>query len=194
MAITDAKVDDERGKRVVVDRDLASPPSFKNRKYPPGSFSTATLRWRAAERWTVGSSLALFCTMLPLGFLGLRFLSSTVFDFIGNTIVLLWFVSVPVAYVVHLVSRWHWSGPGRRYAARALAARGTCPRCGYGITGVPSDADGLTTCPECASAWRVGAIASCERCEYSLMGVEPDAEGSMRCPDCGWQWKRAADA
>lgn len=67
---------------------------------------------------------------------------------------------------------------------RVVVAGGNCPSCGYG----------LTTCPECASAWRVGAIAACERCEYSLMGVEPDAEGSMRCPECGWQWKRAADA
>ena len=50
---------------------------------------------------------------------------------------------------------WHWTGPGRQFAARAMAHAGTCPSCGYGIASVPKDDDGLTTCPECASVWRV---------------------------------------
>ena len=35
-----------------------------------------------------------------------------------------------------------------------------CPHCGYGLRGLPTDDDGLTTCPECASIWRIDE-ASC---------------------------------
>lgn len=59
-------------------------------------------------------------------------------------------------FVINQLHSWHWSGPGRRFAARAMAKEGDCPSCGYGIDGVPRGDDGLTTCPECASAWRVG--------------------------------------
>jgi len=58
--------------------------------------------------------------------------------------------------LINQLHNWHWSGPGRRYAARVYAAQGTCPSCGYNIAGLPRGEDGLTTCPECASAWRVG--------------------------------------
>ncbi len=50
---------------------------------------------------------------------------------------------------------WHWTGPGRHFASRAMASTGTCPSCGYGIGSVPKGDNGLTTCPECASVWRV---------------------------------------
>lgn len=89
---------------------------------------------------------------------------------------------------IHLLYNWHWSGPGRRYAARAMAADGVCPACGYGVAGVPAGTDGLTICPECAAAWRVGLIAACGNCGYDLMGTKPDERGAMMCPECSWEW------
>jgi hypothetical protein len=35
---------------------------------------------------------------------------------------------------------------------------GLCPSCVYGLTGVPAKADGLTICPECSAAWKLGQI------------------------------------
>jgi hypothetical protein len=34
-----------------------------------------------------------------------------------------------------------------------------CPHCGYGLTGVPANDDGTTTCPECACVWPRAADA-----------------------------------
>jgi hypothetical protein len=43
----------------------------------------------------------------------------------------------------------------RIHAIHHMPAMGLCPACGYGIRGVPSEADGCTVCPECGAAWRV---------------------------------------
>ncbi|MDX2131383.1 MAG: hypothetical protein SFY69_04960 [Planctomycetota bacterium] len=37
----------------------------------------------------------------------------------------------------------------RRGIRRVLSTRGTCPACGYGLTGIPLVADGRVLCPEC---------------------------------------------
>lgn len=43
-----------------------------------------------------------------------------------------------------------------RRAVRAVCLSGYCPKCGYCIQGLPVQSDGLTICPECGAAWRVG--------------------------------------
>jgi hypothetical protein len=46
-------------------------------------------------------------------------------------------------------------------SVRAIIAsclrRGTCPACGYQITGQATETDGCATCPECGAAWRLSA-------------------------------------
>lgn len=40
----------------------------------------------------------------------------------------------------------------RRGIRRVLATRGSCAACGYGLTGIPVQPDGMVRCPECAFA------------------------------------------
>ena len=37
--------------------------------------------------------------------------------------------------------------------------RGQCGACGYKLADLPPEADGCTTCPECAAAWKLPATA-----------------------------------
>jgi hypothetical protein len=58
------------------------------------------------------------------------------------------------------VAPWIVARRERRGRLRAvLLNHRRCPHCGYGLTGVPEGDDGLTTCPECACAWRIDAAA-----------------------------------
>lgn len=51
-----------------------------------------------------------------------------------------------------IISRQH-----RRRVPELLLRHQRCPHCGYDLRGLPrDDADGLTVCPECASAWDLG--------------------------------------
>jgi hypothetical protein len=45
--------------------------------------------------------------------------------------------------------------PRYEAAARMIALNRVCICCGYDLAGLPPDPDGLTTCPECAAAWRL---------------------------------------
>ncbi len=184
MGISEPKVDDERGRRVRVVAELGSAPRWPWKTPPWQLLSPMAKRWTFIDG-TVG-----------LGVIGLAIALSIVVGSIGRQsastagIISLVF-GVGLYLLLNQLHNWHWTGPGRQYAARAMAANGTCPSCGYGIGSVPEGGDGLTTCPECASAWRVGAIAACGRCSYDLLGKQPDASGAMRCPECGWAWNRA---
>ena len=50
---------------------------------------------------------------------------------------------------------WWFDGVRKQSLRHSRLSRELCPACGYGIRGVPAKADGLTTCPECAAAWKV---------------------------------------
>ncbi|MEM0982620.1 MAG: hypothetical protein AAGI17_01575 [Planctomycetota bacterium] len=41
-----------------------------------------------------------------------------------------------------------------RVVAKRLAAENVCGACGYDMLDLPSDDDGLVTCPECTAKWR----------------------------------------
>lgn len=185
MAIADAYIVDERGKRVQAVPEITPAPRWPW-KVPP-----ETLLSPDAKRWMILSSLGELC-ILASSIIIITLFSLVYYNHARSTPIIIFVALIGAWFVLHQIHHWHWSDPGRRHAARAMAAGGTCPSCGYGIAGVPSGADGLTICPECASAWRVGAIAACGRCDYSLMGTQPDADGSMRCPECGWVWSRSS--
>lgn len=181
MAITDAKVDDERGRRVTVMRAMWPAP-----RWP----------WNVPDYRCLSPRIRrsmVYAGLLEIAFLGSAVLAGMLAFTTDSRAGAFTVLSAMAAsflgwFIVNQVYHWAWTGRGRRFAARALAAHGTCPSCGYGIAGVRQDRDGLTTCPECASAWRVGAIAACGWCEYSLMGASLDERGAMRCPECGWVW------
>lgn len=60
---------------------------------------------------------------------------------------------LPLGFVAWML--W-WFLAGRQQAADRMAAQGQCPSCEYEFAGLPHGRDGLVTCPECGSGWRVG--------------------------------------
>ena len=53
----------------------------------------------------------------------------------------------------------------RRILWRVLMDRGIpcCASCGYDLRMLPTDADGVTVCPECGSGWKLADARSVER-------------------------------
>ena len=148
MGITEAMVEDERGRRVPVIRDLATVPRWPWKTPPPQLLSPKARRWMYVEG-TAG-----------LGVIGLAIALSIVVASVGRqsaTTAGMWslILGFGTYLLLNALHSWHWTGPGRHFAARAMASSGTCPCCGYGIRSVPKREDGLTICPECASVWRV---------------------------------------
>ncbi len=78
----------------------------------------------------------------------------------------------------------------RRFAnrtAESILRIGRCPSCGYRLAGTPEDAEGLVTCPECASGWkptRVGVSAVSK----ADIPARPDTPGDMA--PVSWSLKR----
>ena len=182
MAVTEARVEDERGRGVPVVRAIAEPP-----RWP----------WKFPERYLLSEQAALWMKIdgaAGLGVIAIAIAASIVVASVGmhgasTAGIGVLVCSMAAYFVINQAHTWRWTGPGRRFAARAMAARGVCPSCGYDLAGVPQDLDGLTACPECGGAWRVGAIAACGRCAYNLMGTQPDDQGAVQCPECGWVWR-----
>ncbi len=78
----------------------------------------------------------------------------------------------------------HWIGDGRQATAMLFAARGQCPACAAWMLTTPPDADGLTTCPKCAAAWKVGNEGGCPGCGYDMSQVPATAGPLAICPEC----------
>ena len=147
-SITEAKVEDERGRRVPVVPELASVPRWPWKTPSPPFVSPGANLWMkidgAAGLGVVGLAIALSILVASIGLQ-----SATTAGILSLTF------GLGLYFVLNQCHAWYWTGPGRHFAARAMAGSGTCPSCGYGIGSVPKDADGLATCPECASAWQV---------------------------------------
>lgn len=47
-----------------------------------------------------------------------------------------------------------WSRHLNRQLIEGAVKLGHCPSCGYALKGLPIDADGCSTCPECGAGWR----------------------------------------
>jgi hypothetical protein len=148
MSITSAMVEDERGQRVPVVAELAPAPRWPWKTPPRQLLSPDAKRWMLIEGMAGLGVIALAIIVSIMVALAGKQAAST-----AGIIVLV--LGVGGYLLLNQLHNWHWSGPGRRFAARAVAHSGTCPSCGYGIAGVPSNDGGLTTCPECASLWRV---------------------------------------
>lgn len=181
MAITDAKVEDERGRTVPAVREIASAPRWPWQVPSYRLLSPDIRRWMVYEGFGGLGVMALAVVVAFLVAVAQHQAATVVAIFGMVALIGSWFA-------MNQILNWKWTGAGRRFAARVLAANGMCPSCGYGIEGVRADADGLTTCPECATGWRVGVLAACGCCQYSLMGASPESDGSLRCPECGWRW------
>lgn len=78
----------------------------------------------------------------------------------------------------------HWRNGGRCASAALLAARGWCPSCYAWLASIPRDADGMTTCSACSTAWRVGNAEGCPSCGYDMSRVPATAGPLAICPEC----------
>lgn len=78
----------------------------------------------------------------------------------------------------------HWKNNGRQASATLLAARGQCPACAAWLLTTKPDADGLTACPKCAAAWKVGNEGGCPGCGYDMSQVPATAGPLAICPEC----------
>ncbi|UYV11286.1 MAG: hypothetical protein NCW75_08210 [Phycisphaera sp.] len=181
MAITSAKVDDENGRRVPVVPELSSAPRWPWNIPSARILSPSVRRWMVCEGLIglIGLGLAVLCALIAVA----------VQNRTGALILMaMMLVCVGLWLVLNQIHHWIWTGPGRQFAARAMAADGTCPSCGYGIAGVKPGHNGLATCPACSGAWHVGAIAACGNCGYDMIGTPHDERGVMVCPECSWEW------
>ena len=149
MALIAPMIKDERGRAVPVVRELARAPMWPWKTPPRRLVSAPARRWMLISGWTGLAIIALAVVVCIV--------AATASGSAAANVAVGVLVIFAVAYVVvGFLQSWHWTGPGRQAAARAMALGGTCPSCGYGIAGVPRGDHGLTACPECASLWRVG--------------------------------------
>lgn len=93
-------------------------------------------------------------------------------------------LSVIGFFVARGIASKHWQRTGRSRAAMLFAARGQCPACAAWMLTTPPDADGLTTCPKCAAAWKVGNEGGCPGCGYDMSQVPATAGPLAICPEC----------
>jgi ribosomal protein L37AE/L43A len=107
-------------------------------------------------------------------------------------------VLVVTLIVVFVIGRPVYASAYTRAQARVLERIGICVHCGYRLTGLPKDEQGLTSCPECTGPWRVERdgladvrVSSCENCGYDLAGLAPEASGLTVCPECSAMWQVA---
>lgn len=69
---------------------------------------------------------------------------------VGTEVILVVLCVVPAFVVWHFIAR---GAPGRMRSV--LIRLGRCASCGYALTGLTSEDDGCTVCPECGSAWKL---------------------------------------
>lgn len=86
--------------------------------------------------------------------------------------------------IVRRSARSGWASHGRAASAALLAARGQCPACGAWMLGADRDADGLTPCPKCRAAWKVGNTGGCPGSGYDMRSVPASAGPLAICPEC----------
>ena len=65
-------------------------------------------------------------------------------------------VATLIAFTILAGLAWVWAAwRGAKAARRAYLAGSVCPSCGYGLAGLPVEADRCVVCPECSGAWRL---------------------------------------
>lgn len=69
----------------------------------------------------------------------------------------LWFAAVPMLGSL-AGAMWWRARRAAKSTSEALVQHGRCGSCGYDITALPPDAQGLSTCAECGAAWRADRI------------------------------------
>ncbi|MFI4881019.1 MAG: hypothetical protein ACIAQU_00375 [Phycisphaerales bacterium JB064] len=175
---------DQRGRPCGLVLDLRHPPSIFPMRRPDVPLGRPTvLRLRIALGLTI-AALLLLTLLVPLTIFGVRgtirpWLGTALFyGFLGMSGL---FIAARVATVV---SRAHWRSEGRTRAAMLLAARGQCAACGGWLLTTARDADGLTTCPGCSAAWKVGNEGGCPGCGYDMSQVPATAGPLAICPEC----------
>ena len=175
---------DHRGNECEPIADLSSRPSmfpFRRAEVPLDPRS-GRLLLIALVAWSVSVSL-----MVLLAALALVATTGTAWRALG----VLWIPMLVGILAAMLASNLaqrrasaHWRNGGRCASAALLAAHGWCPSCHAWLTSTPRDADGLTPCPKCGAAWRVGNGQGCPGCGYDMSRVPATAGPLAICPEC----------
>ena len=173
-------IEDERGRRVRVVQRLDKLPMWPW-KHGRVEIGTTTLRYQRA--YTIA---CVVCLLAAIAFMWMW--DHAVMKKHGVPFTAALVIVLAPSWTVGVLAFLHWRRRGRRMSARIIASKGVCPVCETDISEAIAEADGLTTCPRCAAAWKVGVPLECPTCEYDLRGVPASIEGVTTCPECSATW------
>lgn len=187
MPRTPERVDltsDHRGEPCALVRDLADTPSIFpfRRAEAPIEARTRRLLLYALASWI--AAVVLLVGLTSLAVVRLSGVGWRAFAMVWAPTVAVILLAFFASAVFQRMARRRWSAGGQAASAALLAARGWCPACRAWLASATRDADGLTPCPACGAAWKVGNEQGCPGCGYDMRHVPASAGPLAICPEC----------